>query len=386
MRVYVRGVTSQQMVQPVSKKIIHGTGLAVVAPGTFGEVRQFGVLKIKDFRAVVYRLDVGPIEKVDAQKANVHVRLDPSELFERPQNPVSGPIPRLDFQQAGIPAASSVALPAPPEPADLRQRREEVRWDAGENLEGVDVVLHGSTEELNGLAFKRLKAMEMVRGVRSPGSGFLPRTIHCDDVGDMRAFARQLDLGTIFQYDDQSGVISVVVDPAKLVEPEPPSTKLTSAPEPPEPAEVRTRRQAARREAGRNPDEIEITFPGLTDEQAKQMPQRLLAAQLSRRIGSRQLADGAWWFYVQDVEDMRVLAQKIDLGTIIEYDEEQGRIVVRPDAAKLALPPPALSRPAPAGSGSPDRFDPRTPPFSPRFGPRSGRGRPPFGPPGPDSP
>jgi hypothetical protein len=385
-RVFVRGVTSESMVKQINAKVLDAAHGIVLAPVMTGEFREFRCGKVNDLRAMAYRLDIGPIKKIEKHKGILYVQLDPTELFERPRGWVSGPIPPLDFQQAGIPAAESVAVPAPPEPDDLRRRREDVRWEAGQNLEGVEVVLHGSTEELNALAYKRLKALKIARGLRSSNVGFLPATIHCDDVGDMRAFARKLDLGTIIQYDDENGVIGVVVDRAKLTAPESSSTTLSYAPKPPEPADVRLRRQAARREAGRDPDEIEITFLGLTDEQAKEMPQRLLAAQVSNRIGHRQLGDGAWWFYVQDVEDMRVVAEKIDLGTIIEYDEEQGRMVIQPDAAKLAVPPPPLSRPAPAASGSRDRFDPRSPPFAPRFGPRSGRRGPPFAPPEPDSP
>ena len=217
--VYVRGVTSDSLVKKIKAKVLEASQRMVVAPTMAGEVREFHCGKVEDFRVVAYRLDVGPIVKIEERKGILHVKLDPSKLFVRPGAPASGPIPRLDFQQAGIPAASSVALPTPPEPADVRRRREDVRWDAGQNLEGVEVVLHGSDEELNRLARQRLAALEMVKKVRSPNTGYFPRTIHCDDVGDMRVFAGQLDLGTIIQYDDQKGVIAVVVDPARLAEP-----------------------------------------------------------------------------------------------------------------------------------------------------------------------
>ncbi len=375
-RVYVRGVTSDSMADRLRGKVLQATHGIVVAPVMAGEVREFRCGKIQDFRKATYRLDVGPIVKIEHEKAILHVQLDPSKLYDRPRDWVAGPIPLLFFDDAGIPAAPSVALPDPPEPAELRTRREDIRWDAGLNLEGVDLVLYGSNEDWNRRVYRRLAAMKPGKGLRTANAGFLPATIHCDDVGDMRVFAPKLDFGTIIRYDDERGLIHLVVDPARIAPPQLPESaapRVAGAPEPPEPADVRARRQEARRKAGLNPDEVDVSFPGLTDEQAKDMSNRLLAANVGKRIVSHRSGNGPWRFRVREVTDMRLLAEALDFGTILEYDDVQGRIVVRPDAAKLdALPPP----PAPAKTPPPDsgrRFDPRRPPRGlpfPRPGPR----------------
>ena len=218
-RVYVRGVTSESMVKKVTGKLVEATRGTVVAPRIAGEVRQFHCGNIDDFRRAAHDLDIGPTTKIEPFEGTIHVELDPSKLFDRPKEWISGPILSLESVAMDLPPARSIKLPAPPEPADVRDRRKDVRWEAGENLEGVEVVLHGSAEELNRQAFRRLAAMGQVEKVRSRSDGFRPRTFHCDDIGDMRAFAGKLDLGPIIQFDDQKGVIAVVVDPARFAGP-----------------------------------------------------------------------------------------------------------------------------------------------------------------------
>lgn len=216
--IYIRGVTSESIVGTLRGKVLEATGGIVLTPFMPGEVREFLGGEIKDFCEAAYRLDVGPVVKIEHDKAVLHVQLDPSELFVRPREWVDGPIPLLDFQKAGIPAASSVFLPDPPEPADLHALREDVRWDAGQNLGGVELVLHGCSGDMNRRVFQWLVDRNLGKGVRTQNAGFRPGTIHCNDVGDMRVFARKLDFGTIIRYDDRNGVIHLVVDPARLDE------------------------------------------------------------------------------------------------------------------------------------------------------------------------
>lgn len=216
--VYVRGITSNSMVQRLQTKVLEASHGTVVAPLLAGDVRVFLCGKVNDFRQVAHRLDVGPIEDIKQHEGAIYVEVDPSKLFERPKTLLPGPIPPLESVAADIPPAPSIALPPPPEPADIRSRRKDVRWEAGENLEGVEVVVHGSTETLKLQIFRRLADMGQVEKVRSQSDGFRPRTYHCDDIGDMRAFAGKLDLGPIIQFDDQKGVIVVIVDPTQFPE------------------------------------------------------------------------------------------------------------------------------------------------------------------------
>jgi len=374
-RVYVHGVTSGRMADALRGKVAAATLGIVVAPVMAGEVREFRCGDVEDFRRVTYRLDVGPIVKIEPNQAILRVQLDPSKLYDRPRDWVAGPIPPLFFDEAGIPDAPSVALPDPPEPAELRTRREDARSDAGENLEGVDVVLHGSNEDWSRRVYRRLVAMKPGKGLRTANAGFLPAIIHCDDVGDMRVFAPKLDFGTIIRYDDENGLIHLVVDPARIAPqelPESAASQVAGAPRPPEPADVRARRRETRRQAGLDPDEVDLLFPGLSNEHAKDLPARLLAAKVGKRITSRRSGNGPWQFRVREVDDMRRLAAALDFGTILEYDEVQGRLVIRADEAKLdALPPaPAVEKPPPTSPDS--QFDPRRPPRLPfpRGGPR----------------
>jgi hypothetical protein len=353
----------------------------------------------------------------------------------------------------------------PPEPPQNRDRRAQAMEKAGRNSKTALIYLQGvatwkTAREVQGLI------MEANGGIgplefHDRDDGKSPWEFTCGNVEDIRRLAFMLDIGPVTGIDEAAGIIRARLDVSRVRErsrakerrsqglasrplpagavagaTEPgrsipgtasaqdsPGKKLAAAtvPPPPEPPENIQRRSQARRSAGLGsmargrgtsqppgPLSVEIGVQGVLEGAEKPISNRLLAIG-GGTIGWTVMGSGLFVFQLSEVQDIRVLAAKIDFGTIITYDEEQARIAVRADPAKMAemakapsptepnlaaAPPNASSSPAsgpdkqsgqPSGTtmagspqpGSGPTTDPRVPPpFRPGFGPRGPAGGP----------
>ncbi len=217
---------------------------------------------VKDIRKLAFRINVGPIVQFDESKGEIQIQLDPircekwdptgnvsppepavattpppetepiaqSEAKPTPEpkaEPTTEPIakstpkPRAKRRPkvADPPPKSVGIVPAPPEPAENRRRRQ--RRSAGPDFvdpNSVDLIFEGASPQVTREISRKIKAVypQAHSSYQWSKSGESPWKLVVAGVDDIRVFAARLDLGKITRYDEQKGVIEIKLDPAKL--------------------------------------------------------------------------------------------------------------------------------------------------------------------------
>jgi hypothetical protein len=435
--VYVAGVPGESFHREIEEKlekIDSDTSIVGVPSGNQGEW-LYACRYVHDVRKFVFCIDVGPIVEFDEPKGEVRIRFDPVRFAE--WEPADGGVCPPSFR--------SIAIPEPPEPPENRRLRQV--WPKGlaaEHSDRVRVLVTGVPEEMitRQVAERLGNANREGRdGMSWHQSGPGRWLFLCPKVRDFRAFARAIDIGPIFEFDELKGRILAQYDPARfgqgrpakderaspapppakpiakptpqptvqptpgpIAKPQPeatgpPSRSVGIVPAPPEPPENVERRRM--RSAGSmffEPYDVYVRVEGASPGDRGKISRALAALYPEGKTSTRwtRRGDHPWGTVVGDVKDMRVFASRLDLGEITRYDEGEGLIEIKLDPAKLAAAPQAT--PSSVLDPSQGPF-PRGPSFGPPVGPRFGPGTtprptgprrtPPFGrsgqPPGPPS-
>jgi hypothetical protein len=340
---------------------------------------------------------------------------------------------------------------SPPEPAPNLDRRARAMEKAGRDPKAAVIHLQGVARWTTARDVERL-IMDANGGIgplefRDRSESKLPWEFTCGNVEDIRRLAFMLDIGPVTGIDEAAGVIRAKLDlgrvrelsrarqrpsrglaagpPPPVAPPQrPPGDKLpaVTVPLPPEPPENVQRRSQARRSAGLDsmargqgtsqpPGElsVEVGVRGMFGLRVEKGISDRLQAIGGGTVGSTRIGGGVVVFQLSEVRDIRVLASKIDFGTIVAYDEEHGRIGVEADPAKIvqmaragssAAPSLAGAKPGASSTPGPGRAEPSEQPggttaagspqpgAGPTGGPATDSGRPsffrpPFGPRGP---
>jgi hypothetical protein len=249
---------------------------------------------------------------------------------------------------------SGWSIPAPPEPQGNREARDKM----------AVIYVHGiKSKAVLGKVMSKLTEAQWGYGITGgPPEPQEPSKFKVSKVQDIRDFARALDLGPITEYDEARGLIRLHLDPAKLIGRQvavadggSPAANVVQIPRPPEPEASRDRRNENRKDAGFEPDEIQVIVQGVPDDETA----RQIGATIMRLTGVRGTqrtgTEGTRKFLARGAKDMRLFASELNVGPIHQYDERRGVIVVRFDPSRLAealaaaepkpvdLPPPPES-------------------------------------------
>lgn len=163
-------------------------------------------------RLFASELNVGSIRQYDERRGMIVVRFDPSRLAEA----LAADEPK------------PAQLPAPPEPEETRAARQAVQAGRGRPRFGprfgrndpntVDILVEGASED------NADRIREWLGALTGKPTGFS----HSGDrwtfearVEDIRVFAARLDLGPIMRYEEEKGIIGIVLEPSKLSRPLP---------------------------------------------------------------------------------------------------------------------------------------------------------------------
>lgn len=270
---------------------------------------------------------------------------------------------------------SGWSIPAPPEPEQNRKARNKM----------AVIYVHGiKSKAVLGKVMAKLTEAQWGNGITGgPPEPQEPSQFKVSKVQDIRDYARALDLGPITEYDEARGLIRLHLDPAKLVGRQvalagagSPAANIVQIPRPPEPEDSRHRRNETRKDAGLEPDEFQVTVEGVPDDETA----RQIGATIMRLTGVRGIqltgSGGTRKYLAGGAKDMRLFASELNVGSIREYDERRGMIVVRFDPSRLAEAlaadePKPVELPAP-----PEPAETR----AARQAAQAGRGRPRFGP------
>jgi len=230
---------------------------------------------------------------------------------------------------------SGWSIPAPPEPEENRKGRDKM----------AVIYVHGiKSKAVLGKVMAKLTEAQWGNGITGgPPEPQEPSEFKVGKVQDIRDYARALDLGPITEYDEARGLIRLHLDPAKLVGRQvavagvgSPAANIVQIPRPPEPEASRDRRNETRKDAGFEPDEFQVTVEGVPDDETA----RQIGATIMRLTGVRDIqltgTDGTREYLARGAKDMRLFASELKVGSIRQYDERRGMIVVRFDASRLA--------------------------------------------------
>jgi hypothetical protein len=252
-----------------------------------------------------------------------------------PSLPEVGISPEETLVQVSTWVPSGWSIPAPPEPEENREARDKM----------AVIYVHGiKSKAVLAKVMSRLTEAQWGNGITGgPPEPQEPSKFKVGKVQDIRDFARALDLGPITEYDEARGLIRLHLDPAKLVGRQvavanggSPAANAVQIPRPPEPEASRDRRNETRKDAGFEPDEIQVTVEGVPDDETA----RQIGATIMRQTGVRgtQLTgtEGTRKFLVRGAKDMRLFASELNVGPIHQYDERRGVIIVRFDPSRLA--------------------------------------------------
>lgn len=230
---------------------------------------------------------------------------------------------------------SGWSIPAPPEPEQNRKARDKM----------AVIYVHGiKSKAVLGKVMSKLTEAQWGNGITGgPPEPQEPSKFKVGKVQDIRDYARSLDLGPITEYDEAKGLIRFHLDPAKLIGRQvtlagrgSPAANTVQIPQPPEPEASRDRRNETRKDAGFEPDEFQVTVEGVPDDETA----RQIGATIMRLSGVRDIqltgADGTRKYLARGAKDMRLFASELNIGSIRQYDERRGMIVVRFDPSRLA--------------------------------------------------
>ena len=263
-RVFVTGLPGESVAREIEEKLerINVDGSVGAVPCSNQMEWRFFCCYVQDIRKFAFRIDLGRIVEFNESKGEIRIQLDPIRCKKwdltgdvSPPEPAVAttpppetepidqsavkPTPKPKAEPTTEPIAKSTPkprakrrpkvadpppksvgiVPAPPEPAENRRRRQ--RRSAGPDFvdpNSVDLIFEGASPQVTREISRKIKAVypQAHSSYQWSKSGESPWKLVVAGVDDIRVFAARLDLGKITRYDEQKGVIEIKLDPAKL--------------------------------------------------------------------------------------------------------------------------------------------------------------------------